>query len=155
MAGTDGKIVLLRTGSLRNSKEKLCGKLKNSTIKTRGKPFKIEIEKRITAEISGGKFMGNNLLFGTAYILQSFCKGKLRRFGRTLNINTGVILRNGSAPEGGTLHYILHYSQEEEKMTCPYKNVTDLLPGVSYEERDTISLKDWDVMILQEKTVER
>ena len=62
-----------------------------------------------------------------------------------------IILKNGISPEGGKLHYILHYSQEAAEVACPYANVMDLLTGKMYQKGDKIFLKDWDVVILQEK----
>lgn len=61
-----------------------------------------------------------------------------------------VILRSGVNERKEKIHYLLHYSQDEGKMVCPYESVTDILTGDVYEQGDVISLKDWDVKILQE-----
>jgi beta-galactosidase len=62
-----------------------------------------------------------------------------------------VIIRSGTTPDAGKLHYIFHYSQNETKIRCPYKNTVNLLDGAAYQAGDTISLTDWDVVILQEQ----
>lgn len=61
-----------------------------------------------------------------------------------------VIIRSGKNDYGDTLHYILHYSQEEKEITCPYEKVCDLLQDRIYEQGDKMLLKDWDVKILKE-----
>jgi beta-galactosidase len=62
-----------------------------------------------------------------------------------------VIIRSGVTPEGGKLHYVLHYSMEPENFTCPYAKVKDLLSGKEYQKGESILLTDWAVLILQEQ----
>lgn len=61
-----------------------------------------------------------------------------------------VIVRSGRNQYGNTLHYLLHYSEEEETILCPYDLVKDLLNGTVYKKNDEILLKDWDVKILED-----
>lgn len=61
-----------------------------------------------------------------------------------------VILRSGINCSGDVLHYLLHYSEEKEKISCPYAHVRDLLTGCEYRAGDEIELNDWDVHILEE-----
>ena len=49
------------------------------------------------------------------------------------------------------LHFILHYSQEERTIPCPFDHGTDILTGKSYDRQAPIHLKDWDVVILEER----
>lgn len=63
-----------------------------------------------------------------------------------------VTVRSGVNELGETLHYLLHYSEDEEEITCPYENVTDLLTGKEYHKGDMITLHDWDVCILVERS---
>lgn len=62
-----------------------------------------------------------------------------------------VIIRSGVNQDGAPVHYILHYSENQETITCPYANVEDLLTGKLYEKEEEITLKDWDVLVLKEK----
>ena len=47
------------------------------------------------------------------------------------------------------MHIILHYSEENNKLKCPYDNVKDIFTGKVYKKDDVISLRDWDVIILE------
>lgn len=61
-----------------------------------------------------------------------------------------VIVRSGVSREGGRIHYVLHYSEEERDIVCPYEAV-ELLSGEMYHIGDVLHLEDWDVKILEEK----
>lgn len=60
-----------------------------------------------------------------------------------------VIIRSGTVQDR-TIHYILHYSEEERTISCPFRAVRDLMSGREYHTGDQIRLKDWDVLILEE-----
>ncbi|WP_370830346.1 beta-galactosidase [Clostridium sp.] len=62
-----------------------------------------------------------------------------------------VIIRSGENSKGNKLHYVLHYSEENNILKCPYDNVKDILTGKCYKKDDIISLHDWDVKILEEQ----
>lgn len=59
-----------------------------------------------------------------------------------------VIVRSGLNSEGTTLHYVLHYSEEEREWECPWEDVKDILTQTSYKMGEKIPLSDWDVKIL-------
>lgn len=61
-----------------------------------------------------------------------------------------VIVRSGIGREGSRIHYILHYSEEERDIVCPYEAV-ELLSGEMYHIGDVLHLEDWDVKILEER----
>ena len=69
------------------------------------------------------------------------------------NVQTSwpVIVRSGKNEVGNLVHYVLHYSEETEAFECPYNLVEDLLTGNKYRKGDNINLKDWDVLILEER----
>lgn len=62
-----------------------------------------------------------------------------------------VILRSGETKEGRKLHFILHYSEEERDILCPFEEAENILSGKIYRNQDVIHLKDWDVLVLKEK----
>lgn len=61
-----------------------------------------------------------------------------------------VIFRSGKSQEGKMLHYLLHYSEEERTVPCPFNHVKDLLGDKVYKKGEPIRLGDWDVRILKE-----
>lgn len=61
-----------------------------------------------------------------------------------------IIVRSGTTSDGNILHYILHYSEEGSSFVCPYKKATEILTGRTYQKKDNIPLKGWDVLILEE-----
>jgi len=62
-----------------------------------------------------------------------------------------VIIKSGRNQDDILIHYILHYSEEIASLSCPYDRVKDILNSMEYYKGDTIYLKDWDVVILEEK----
>ena len=64
-----------------------------------------------------------------------------------------VTIKNATSVDNTQLHFILHYSSEEREITCPYESAADLVSETSYRKGDVIRLKDWDVLILEEKTL--
>lgn len=60
-----------------------------------------------------------------------------------------VIIRSGKVQDR-TVHYILHYSEEDRTVSCPFRAARDLISGREYHAGDEISLKDWDVLVLEE-----
>lgn len=61
-----------------------------------------------------------------------------------------VTVRSGTV-RGRMIHYILHYSEEDRTISCPFSAVKDILSGKEYQAGDEIRLKDWDVLILEEE----
>ena len=66
-----------------------------------------------------------------------------------------VIMRSGVIPSTSDgadrrLHYILHYSEEEREIPCPFTAARDILNGREYRAGGNIRLRDWDVLILEE-----
>ena len=66
-----------------------------------------------------------------------------------------VIMRSGAIPSTSDgadwrLHYILHYSEEEREIPCPFAAARDILSGREYRAGGNIRLRDWDVLILEE-----
>lgn len=97
---------------------------------------------------------------GHAYYLGCWtCKETLKELYRTAAEAAGiscpelawpVTVRSGVNREGKQIHYLLHYSEEEQEILCPYDKVVDLLTGKAYRKGEPICLSDWDVKILEE-----
>jgi beta-galactosidase len=62
-----------------------------------------------------------------------------------------VTVRSGRNPEGCMLHYVFNYSEEVQNVVCPFEKAEDLLSGAEYQKGDTITLGDWNLVILEEK----
>ncbi len=107
-----------------------------------------------------GAVSRNSFGKGYAYYIGCFlAKEKLKDYLRMAAQTAGIALpehqwpvtiRNGVSPKGNPIHYVLHYSQENETIPCGYDHATDLLTGTKYQKGDPILLKDWDVLILKE-----
>ena len=67
------------------------------------------------------------------------------------NIMWPVIVRSGINDKHEKIHYILHYSEDEKEIPCPFEMVEDILTGQCYKKEQSLPLKDWGVMILREK----
>ncbi len=67
------------------------------------------------------------------------------------NIEYPIIIRSGKNNEGKNMHFILHYSQEERTLNCPFDNVKDILTGAIFKKDEKIELKDWEVLVLVEE----
>ncbi len=53
-----------------------------------------------------------------------------------------VIIRSGVNGDHKKIHYVLHYSEKETTIFCPYDQVKNILDGTSYKKGDRIPLKD-------------
>jgi beta-galactosidase len=62
-----------------------------------------------------------------------------------------VTVRSGQNQAGHKLHYVFNYSEEEQYVVCPLEKATDLLTDTEYKKGDSITLGDWDLVILEEK----
>lgn len=62
-----------------------------------------------------------------------------------------VTIRNGENTEGKKIHFILHYSPEEQNINNPFEKVRDVLTGMEYDNGQTIKLAPWGVCVMEEK----
>lgn len=60
-----------------------------------------------------------------------------------------VTIKSGTI-DGKKLHYLLHYSEADREIDCPYEMATDLISGKRWQKGEKVLLKDWDVKILEE-----
>jgi len=61
-----------------------------------------------------------------------------------------VIMRNGVNAKGNKIHYFLNYSGEEQTLTYPYGNGTELLTNKNIATGSERSIAPWDLMIVEE-----
>ena len=61
-----------------------------------------------------------------------------------------MIIRSGTNERKEKLHYVLHYSEEEESFACPFPAVEDILTGERFALNEAVLMKDWGVRILRE-----
>jgi beta-galactosidase len=61
-----------------------------------------------------------------------------------------VIFRTGKNQQGKTLHYIFNYSRENTTIQYPYPPGKELLSGNKIKKNEAISMKAWDVKIIEE-----
>ena len=62
-----------------------------------------------------------------------------------------VRVKHGSNRAGKTVHYYLNYSSEPQTFDYPYHAGTDLLTQVHIVATQSITLKPWDLVIVEEK----
>ena len=61
-----------------------------------------------------------------------------------------VTVRSGRNTKEENLHYVMNYSEETKKLSCPWDLAEDLLTGDRFQKGDTLSISDWDLKILIE-----
>ncbi len=66
------------------------------------------------------------------------------------NIAWPMIIRSGFNAKNEKIHYLLHYSQEDALVSCPFSKVEDLLTKEVFTLGQEIPMKDWGVRILRE-----
>jgi beta-galactosidase len=102
---------------------------------------------------------GNGTLTYEGTFLTDSLQGKvirdvLKRAGLTAadqNLPNVVKVRHGQNAQGKLLHYYLNFSGEEQSLSYPYGNGSDLLTNTSVREGETLKLKPWDLAIVAEQ----
>jgi len=62
-----------------------------------------------------------------------------------------VRVKHGTNRNGKTIHYYLNYSSDPQTFKYPYKLCEDLLTNTTVAPSQTVTLKPWDLAILEEK----
>ena len=60
-------------------------------------------------------------------------------------------VRHGVNRSGKALHYYFNYSSTEQSLAYPYGSGTDLLTQATVAHSQPITVKPWDVFIIEEK----
>jgi beta-galactosidase len=63
---------------------------------------------------------------------------------------TPVHVKHGTNREGKQLHYYLNYSSDNQTFNYPYTAGSDLLTGAAITPNQTVTLKPWDLAIIEE-----
>jgi beta-galactosidase len=71
--------------------------------------------------------------------------------GPDQNLPASVRAKHGTNRKGKTLHYYLNYSNGPQTMTYSYAPAMDLLTQTLVNKGQSITLKPWDLAILEEK----
>ena len=71
--------------------------------------------------------------------------------GPDQNLPAPVRVKHGVNRNGRALHYYLNYSNDPQTLTYSYAVGKDLLADSSVAKRQSITLKPWDLMIVEEK----
>jgi len=61
-----------------------------------------------------------------------------------------VIFRSGKNQSGKQIHYVFNYSAQDKEIRYPFPSGKDLLSGKNINNGQTLSLKPWDVIIVEE-----
>jgi beta-galactosidase len=61
-----------------------------------------------------------------------------------------LVMKYGTNDQGKTIRYFLNYSNTEQSFILGYSNGTDLLTNKPLKKGDSITLKPWDILILEE-----
>jgi beta-galactosidase len=61
-----------------------------------------------------------------------------------------VIFRSGKSGVGKQIHYVFNYSSEERAIRYPYPSGKEVVSGAKIEKDKEVSLKPWDVIIVEE-----
>ena len=69
---------------------------------------------------------------------------------RASQLPPSVRVKSGTNAQGKQIHYLLNYSSESQTFTSPFSTGTDLLTGKAIPPQTSVTLKPWDLIILEE-----
>lgn len=71
--------------------------------------------------------------------------------GTDQSLPQAVKVRHGQNSQGKLLHYYLNFSGQEQSISYPYGNGSDLLTGSAVRQGQALKLKPWDLAIVAER----
>jgi beta-galactosidase len=92
--------------------------------------------------------------FLTDTLQREVIRDVLQRAGLTSpdqDLSGAVRVRHGRNQSGKLLHYYLNFSGEQQKISYPHGDGSELLTGVAVRRRQTLTLQPWDLAIVGEK----
>jgi len=108
--------------------------------------------------ITRNKYGGGTLTYEGTFLTNSLqrevIRNVLKRIGLTgpdQKLSPAVKVRHGRNREGKVLHYYLNFSGEQQVVSYPYNNGSDLLTGASARQGQPLKLQPWDLAIISEQ----
>jgi beta-galactosidase len=92
--------------------------------------------------------------FATDSLQREIVRDVLKRSGLTgpdQDLPAAVKVRHGRNAQGKLLHYYLNFSGQEQSISYPYGDGSDLLTNASVRQRQGLTLKPWDLAIVAER----
>ena len=92
--------------------------------------------------------------FLTDTLQREIIRDVLKRSGLTgadQNLPAAVKVRHGRNAQGKLLHYYLNFSGQEQSLSYPYGDGSDLLTDASVRQGQGLKLKPWDLAIVAER----
>lgn len=92
--------------------------------------------------------------FLTNQLQREIIRDALRRIGLAgpdQDLAPSVRVRHGHNRAGNLLHYYLNFSGEQQAVSYPYNNGSDLLTGTSVKQGQSVRLQPWDLAIISEQ----
>ena len=92
--------------------------------------------------------------FATDSLQREIVRDVLKRSGLTgpdQDLPAAVKVRHGRNAQGKLLHYYLNFSEQEQSISYPYGDGSDLLTNASVRPRQGLTLKPWDLAIVAER----
>jgi len=71
--------------------------------------------------------------------------------GRDQELPPDVRVKHGVNRDGRTIHYYLNYSSNPQSFAYPYLAGSDLLSQAPIAPSQRVTLKPWDLVIIEEK----
>jgi beta-galactosidase len=107
----------------------------------------------VTENIFGkGSFIYEGSLV-TDEVQSKIVSGKALEIGlinKDMNLSYPVVMKYGINDQGKTIRYYLNYSGKEQSFNFFSDKGTDLLTGKTLKKGDSISVKPWDILIVEE-----
>lgn len=72
-------------------------------------------------------------------------------WGVEQNVKFPLVIKSGINNEGKTIKYVFNYSFEQQDIESPFSESTDLLSDLTYQIGETLTIKPWDLKILEMK----
>jgi len=92
--------------------------------------------------------------FLTDTLQREIIRDVLKRSGLTgpdQDLPAAVKVRHGRNAQGKLLHYYLNFSGQEQSLSYPYGDGSDLLTSNSVRQGQGVKLKPWDLAIVAER----
>ncbi len=108
--------------------------------------------------ITRNKFGSGELTYEGTFLTDTLqrevIRDVLKRTGLTgsdQDLAPAVRVRHGRNPAGNLLHYYLNFSGEQQVISYPHSNGSDLLTGASLRRGQALKLQPWDLAIISEQ----